>query len=192
MGRRRSGERQDWPAGLYETRPGYFVFRDAKTRVAQAIGQVPLDEAIAWMSEHATVNALQRSRRSRVTCSPAWRRMKALTYQRAKSRARLFSREIMTPEEFEALWKKAGGYCQITGLPLEPRPEGCTDRIWPWAASLDRIDNAGGYTASNSRIVCAAVNIALNEFGEAVLRKLAHAMHSSYSNEHEVIAKSTH
>lgn len=42
---RRSIKRRDWPANLYETRPGYFVWRDPRTRQSFALGYIPLAAA---------------------------------------------------------------------------------------------------------------------------------------------------
>lgn len=53
------------------------------------------------------------------------------------------------------------------------------DRGWtknPYLPSLDRIDNTKGYTLDNVRIVLSAVNFALNEWGEDVLREIAGGM----------------
>lgn len=51
MAARRSARRKDWPRGLYESKPGYFVWRNPVTGAALAIGRVPLatakQEAIA-------------------------------------------------------------------------------------------------------------------------------------------------
>lgn len=42
----------------------------------------------------------------------------------------------------------------------------------PLAPSIDRIDSSLGYTRQNCRIVCAAVNYAMNVWGEDVLWRL--------------------
>lgn len=48
---RRSRRRQDWPRGLYEPRPGYFVWRHPTTGETLVVGRVPLavarNEALA-------------------------------------------------------------------------------------------------------------------------------------------------
>lgn len=45
MGRPRSRARRDWPEGLDETKPGYYVWRHPTTGVRHAIGRVPLADA---------------------------------------------------------------------------------------------------------------------------------------------------
>lgn len=42
----------------------------------------------------------------------------------------------------------------------------------PFAPSLDRINCGGGYTKDNTRIVCVAVNVAINTFGDDVFFKM--------------------
>jgi len=42
---RRSHKRRDWPRGLYEPRPGYFVWRHPDTGQTFALGSIPLPQA---------------------------------------------------------------------------------------------------------------------------------------------------
>lgn len=42
---RRTYKRRDWPRGLYEPRPGYYVWRHPVTKETHAIGHVPLPTA---------------------------------------------------------------------------------------------------------------------------------------------------
>ena len=42
---RRSRRKQDWPRGLYEPRPGYFVWRHPHTGETMALGRVPFVDA---------------------------------------------------------------------------------------------------------------------------------------------------
>lgn len=65
--------------------------------------------------------------------------------------------------------------CAFTGIRFSDwRPDGA--RIRPWFPSIDRIDRKKGYAAVNCRVVCAYVNIALNEFGDEALTSLARAL----------------
>jgi len=43
----------------------------------------------------------------------------------------------------------------------------------PWCMSIDRIDSKLGYIESNCRVVCYAVNAAMNEWGESVFAEIA-------------------
>jgi hypothetical protein len=189
MPAKRKVGRESWPRGLYEPRSGYFIYRERIGGQVCVIGYVSIEEALTWVKENARLDVAERRQRSRVTSSPAWQRMRLTTYRRAQARARTFGREILSPDEFDKVWRRAGGFCELTGIPLEPRPDGCGSRIHPWVASLDRIDNANGYTYANTRIVCAAMNIALNEFGESVFRRLAAGLANNLkltSVDHEV------
>jgi predicted DNA-binding transcriptional regulator AlpA len=55
----------------------------------------------------------------------------------------------------------------------------------PWAPSIDRIDSNLPYTRRNCRLVCSAVNIAMNEWGETVLMRIARAL---TKNEYQDVA----
>lgn len=63
------------------------------------------------------------------------------------------------------------GVCELTGLPL--RLDHGT-RAWN-SPSLDRINPSDGYVYSNIRVVCFAVNAALGDWGEEVLKTIASA-----------------
>ncbi|MER8560112.1 hypothetical protein [Mesorhizobium sp. M0578] len=63
--------------------------------------------------------------------------------------------------------------CAVSGVPFAMiQIDGGIVRQ-PFAPSLDRIVNKGGYVKGNVRIVLTAVNYALNEWGEEVLRMVA-------------------
>lgn len=72
------------------------------------------------------------------------------------------------------LYKNQQGCCLLTGIPLtfEMNPDG--KRFYmPYSPSLDQIRPGEGYTESNTRLVCVAVNLALNRFGEEVLQRVS-------------------
>lgn len=64
--------------------------------------------------------------------------------------------------------------CAITGLPFEFKPvrKGARGPLHP---SVDRINCKRGYVIGNVRVVCLAINIALNEWGEDVFLRIAGA-----------------
>lgn len=81
----------------------------------------------------------------------------------------------LTFEELTQIVKVADGRCQITKIPFEVRfSEGERRRLW--APSLDRIEPRKGYTFDNCRLVCAAVNMAMNDWGIEVLLKIGRAL----------------
>jgi len=91
------------------------------------------------------------------------------------TRAKKDGREVMSKDEFLELWRGSYGMCELTRIRFSAqRMKGCTKR--PWMPSVDRRDCSKGYTADNCRLVCVAVNLALNEFGDAVLMQIARSM----------------
>lgn len=87
--------------------------------------------------------------------------------QNAKGRNKV--REFtLTPDEVLGSLRATKYRCSVTGTPLSLEVLS-TDGRKPFAPSIDRIDNARGYTADNCRIVCLAANIAMNTWGEGVL-----------------------
>lgn len=71
------------------------------------------------------------------------------------------------------VYEKQGGKCLLTGISFtfERNPYGVRF-YFPFSPSLDQIKPGEGYTPENTRLVCVAVNIALNRFGEDVLRQV--------------------
>lgn len=82
---------------------------------------------------------------------------------------------LLELEDVQAMLKRSGLLCEVTMIPFDMRKEGGY-RVRPWVPSIDRIDSSFGYTPSNCRLVCAAVNSAMNEFGEEVFYRIAHAV----------------
>lgn len=82
-------------------------------------------------------------------------------------------------EDVERLVAASKGRCGVTGIALSidrgQLPVGRKIRR-PWAPSLDRIDSASGYSATNCRIVCCAANYAMSQWGEDVLIEMAKAI----------------
>ena len=68
---------------------------------------------------------------------------------------------------------RSRGLCEVTGLPFE---YGAESQGSPYRYSVDRINSDIGYSRENTRVVCLAVNIAMNKWGEAVLRRIGKAI----------------
>lgn len=62
------------------------------------------------------------------------------------------------------------GTCQLTEIPFSLEKIG---KRRPFAPSLDRVTAETGYVRSNVRIVCVAVNLAINEWGESLFAYVA-------------------
>jgi len=73
------------------------------------------------------------------------------------------------------LYVDQGGRCAVTGL--EFSFERYLDAFvkHPFAPSIDRIQSKGGYTPGNVRLVCAAVNFGMGDWGQGLFMRLARA-----------------
>lgn len=76
-------------------------------------------------------------------------------------------------EDCLALWTRCQGRCEVTGIPFEYEKSGVKHERRPYAPSLDRIESSKGYIVDNVRVVCVAVNLAMNQWGEKVLLNIA-------------------
>lgn len=96
-----------------------------------------------------------------------------LIYKSSVKRAKGCNREHSISEtDIFDLYEEQNGCCAVSGLPFSSGKNAAW-RIQPFYPSLDRIDSKVGYTKDNVRLVCAAVNLALNDWGEDVLRLIA-------------------
>jgi hypothetical protein len=87
----------------------------------------------------------------------------------------------LTVEDLRFVAARAQGFCELSGIAFEygiaaEMRDSTSRRRRLWAPSLDRIEGARGYEPGNVRLVCQAVNAARQEFGDAVLIKIAHAI----------------
>lgn len=83
----------------------------------------------------------------------------------------------LTWDDVIAMWQRSRGRCEISGIPFAF----AKDRRFknrPFAPSIDRRENAAGYSAKNCRLICVAVNLALNEWGIETLLKIVAAVHA--------------
>jgi len=94
-------------------------------------------------------------------------------YRRARERARKKKREFsLSLDDLKQLLLRSMGKCEVTGIIFSDRVIGGA-RMRPLTPSLDRVDAAVGYRLENCRIVCAAVNIAMFDWGEEMFKNLA-------------------
>lgn len=78
----------------------------------------------------------------------------------------------ITLDDLIDLAKQNGWRCALTGLPFELDRAGVGNAM-PFGPSIDRKESSKGYTKDNVRVVCLAVNYALNEWGDDVFRKIS-------------------
>lgn len=86
-------------------------------------------------------------------------------YERIKKNSR--HRNIpchLTRKDIDVIFERSGGRCEVSGIPFEyNKTKGLRAR--PWIPSVDRVNTRGPYSLDNCRLVCAYINMALNEFG---------------------------
>lgn len=180
------------PANLRE-RDGYYSWRHPITKQEFGIGRDVKDatryatEANAKVLAESATSLVDRidlasvhSNKARHTKpnehAAAVRKAKTTAFTYAKTRSRMrFGEAGLSRDDFEAMWERSGGRCEVSGIEFDCFPvEGKLKR--PWTPSVDRIDNTKGYTPDNCRLICLAVNLAMNEWGEAVLFRIAEAL----------------
>lgn len=79
---------------------------------------------------------------------------------------------LLSAVDVQTMLDEAGNACAVTGLQFDST-QYPGHRIRPWMPSIDRIAPGGPYSRENTRIVCAAVNLAMNQFGEATFLRIA-------------------
>lgn len=91
----------------------------------------------------------------------------------ARSRATAAGREFTITKEWLLDTVEAQNYkCAGTGLPMKKTRA----KHDPWAPSIDRRDNALGYTPDNCRVVSYIYNCARNQFSQDDLLRLSKAI----------------
>jgi hypothetical protein len=79
----------------------------------------------------------------------------------------------LTIDDLMQIFMTQNGLCAVTGQEMQVKKRGPKDRgFLPWNISIDRKDSNGTYTFKNVRLVCTVVNLALNNFGDAVFEKM--------------------
>jgi hypothetical protein len=97
-------------------------------------------------------------------------------YFAARRRAKVAGIDFhLTRDEYRRIISRSGLKCELTSIPFSMGWVGSARRR-PFVPSLDRRDSALPYSVENCRLVLCAVNYALNEWGETVLRKIAAAL----------------
>lgn len=77
-------------------------------------------------------------------------------------------------KDMSEMVERANGHCEVSGVSFNmARPAGAFRR--PLAPSIDRMNASVGYDSRNCRLVCSAVNFAMNEWGLDVFVMIARA-----------------
>lgn len=165
---------------LYRCRNSpYWYVRYAANgrRIRRSTKVINVTDAIAirdrWLASAASIDMSTEWSKwvaEQIAVPTSWTR---LTHSRMRRRTRKKAFDTcMTIGQLGELLARCGGKCEISGVDLK-RPQ--TDKRVkdPMNVSIDRIDSALGYTLANCRVVCLALNIAMNQWGEGVFRALA-------------------
>jgi hypothetical protein len=100
-------------------------------------------------------------------------RVLSITQRRAKERGIEFDLDL---QWFMKELHRLNSCCSVSGMPFDFTRSTGQWRVNPSAPSIDRISNTYGYTRTNSRLVLASVNIAINEWGYEHFLKVAEAV----------------
>jgi hypothetical protein len=94
----------------------------------------------------------------------------------SRARAGAINRGIhfdLLGDHAEALYLQQHGRCAVTNIPFHMERFADAFVKYPFAPSIDRILSSGGYTPDNTRLVCAAVNFGMGQWGEELFLTLA-------------------
>jgi hypothetical protein len=79
----------------------------------------------------------------------------------------------LASDHAEILFGSQHGRCAVTGILFHMQPFPDAFVKFPFAPSIHRILSSGGYTPDNTRLVCAAVNFGMGQWGEELFLTLA-------------------
>lgn len=173
-GRRRTAERVGLPPGMIERVRNSGTYYYLARKRGRSREELPLGGSLEHaLDEYAKITGEPRERVRNVAARP-WLAadLHAACKKRAKVRGLAFA---LTVQDVEQLLADSRGRCALTGIGFDLRRRD-GERRRKWAPSIDRIENSAGYTPANVRLVCSSVNIALNDFGEELLVKIARAL----------------
>ena len=95
-------------------------------------------------------------------------------FRAVTARSRREFGHVLVWGDVERMMARSKGFCEVTGLRFsDERIEGAHRR--PYLPSIDRIKSNTPYTPENCRLICCAVNIAINDWGDDVFWKIVRA-----------------
>jgi hypothetical protein len=150
----------DLPKNVYERRGKFYLVRRGKWLPLgcdrrSIAGKVKSYALVADAGEEAILKRLKY----------------CVSRARQNSRQRRKMEFSVTAEYVVSIARAQGMRCALTRAPFSMDTAGpFEDR--PYAPSIDRIDCKRGYVEGNVRIVCVAVNFAINRWGDGVLHTL--------------------
>jgi len=163
---------------FYASNPQHVIDTSRKRREANR------EQQRTYWQKHRTENreAYNEYSRSYITKTDAdveGRARRILYRTKAQSKHRNIDFDISHEWLVEKL---RGGKCEVTGIDFEftrlPRGER-KSRTPPFAPSIDRIEQGGGYIEANCRVVVFIYNVARSDFQDDELLKLAKALTAS-------------
>jgi hypothetical protein len=136
--------------------------------------QIKRNQQIANKEKRNTLNTVRCDKgifRKHTALSKQCYMMLDSAYRRSQKQGLAFD---LTLDFILRLHKQQHGLCALTGLTMDMgSPK--IGRSRPFIPSLDRIEADKGYTQTNVRLVCWAVNAALSQWGEAQFASICRA-----------------
>ncbi|MGH1542169.1 MAG: hypothetical protein ACRBHB_17205 [Arenicella sp.] len=98
-------------------------------------------------------------------------------FKESKKRAKKASIDYNISDiEQSKLINRCSGCCEVTGIKFRLMRNKKPKERDPFMPSLDRIDSSKCYSYNNVRLVCISVNLAMNTWGDWVLKEICLAM----------------
>ncbi len=149
---------------MYMTIDGKRVTRDLGRTRAEA------EEKLAALHRDGLIDRFFPPTRRAVLFDSDIPRLIARARNGAQGRGMEFN---LTADDVRDMLTASGCRCAISGITFDRTYRVPTSGRRPFAVSIDRIDCSRGYTKDNVRLVCAIVNLALGDWGEQTLRRVA-------------------
>jgi hypothetical protein len=153
----------------------YRYFWPSKEHAARGARPIPLplDDELARTEAERLCGVIDTAAR------PSFHKHIVQLLKNARARCKASGVAItLTETEVVEMMERQGWRCAVSGLPFDLDATGPNRRVFrrPFRPSLDRVRARGPYSRENVRVVCVAVNVALNEWGDEILARIAHGI----------------